>query len=95
MKEAAGEANLTVVAIILIAVVVAVATPLVNSLMKSSTVKACCTDAGGVWQNNQCRVPKGNVGTNTGYSQAECKACVSDAGGNATQQNKCTTTAQT
>ena len=31
MKEAAGEANLTVVAIILIGVIVAVVTPLVNS----------------------------------------------------------------
>lgn len=46
MKEAAGEANLTVVAIILIAVVVAVATPLVNSLMKNAKDKACRTDAG-------------------------------------------------
>ena len=35
MKEAAGEANLTVVAIILIAVIVAVATPLISNLMKS------------------------------------------------------------
>ena len=34
MKEAAGEANLTVVAIILIGVIVAVVTPLINSLMK-------------------------------------------------------------
>lgn len=49
MKEAAGEANLTVVAIILIAVVVAVATPLVNSLMRTSMYRSCCTDAGGVW----------------------------------------------
>lgn len=47
MKEAAGEANLTVVAIILIGVVVAVVTPLVNSLMKSTARRACCTDAGG------------------------------------------------
>ena len=39
MKEAAGEANLTVVAIILIGVVVAVATPLINSLMSSSAKK--------------------------------------------------------
>ena len=54
MKEAAGEANLTVVAIILIAIVVAVATPLVNSLMKSSTARACCTDAGGKWKGNSC-----------------------------------------
>ena len=39
MKEAAGEANLTVVAIILIAVVVAVATPLVKSLMNKIAEK--------------------------------------------------------
>ena len=54
MKEAAGEANLTVVAIILIAVVVAVATPLVTSLMRNSGRRACCSDAGGVWKNGQC-----------------------------------------
>ena len=54
MKEAAGEANLTVVAIILIAVVVAVATPLVNSLMKTAGKRSCCTDAGGVWQGGGC-----------------------------------------
>ena len=54
MKEAAGEANLTVVAIILIAVVVAVATPLVNSLMKNSARRSCCTDAGGVWKSASC-----------------------------------------
>ena len=56
MKEAAGEANLTVVAIILIAVVVAVATPLINSLMKNSAWKSCCTDAGGVVKGSQCEV---------------------------------------
>lgn len=54
MKEAAGEANLTVVAIILIGVVVAVVTPLVGSLMGNSRNRACCTDAGGVWQGNTC-----------------------------------------
>jgi hypothetical protein len=56
MKEAAGEANLTVVAIILIAVVVAVATPLINSLMTSSTWKSCCTDAGGVVEGSKCMI---------------------------------------
>ncbi len=54
MKEAAGEANLTVVAIILIAVVVAVATPLVNSLMSNASNRACCTDAGGEWSGGTC-----------------------------------------
>lgn len=54
MKEAAGEANLTVVAIILIAVVVAVATPLVGSLMKNASKRSCCSDAGGVWKSGRC-----------------------------------------
>lgn len=59
MKEAAGEANLTVVAIILIGVVVAVVTPLVNSLMKSTANRACCTDAGGYVQGSNCVMPDG------------------------------------
>ena len=49
MKEAAGEANLTVVAIILIAVVVAVATPLVNSLMKNAKEKAIMGKTAAIW----------------------------------------------
>lgn len=55
MKEAAGEANLTVVAIILIGVVVAVVTPLVNNLMKGSAGRACCTDGGGYVEGNTCK----------------------------------------
>jgi len=57
MKEAAGEANLTVVAIILIAVVVAVATPLISNLMRNTSRRSCCTDAGGEWAGNQCNEP--------------------------------------
>jgi len=67
MKEAAGEANLTVVAIILIAVVVAVATPLINSLMKSATWKSCCTDMGGVVKGSTCEVTSGD--TTNSYSK--------------------------
>ena len=74
MKEAAGEANLTVVAIILIAVVVAVATPLINSLMKTSAKKACCTDAGGVWEGGSCVAPKND---STGqFSQDDYDKCL-------------------
>lgn len=65
MKEAAGEANLTVVAIILIAVVVAVATPLVNSLMKTAKYRSCCTDAGGVWESGTCAQSAGASSANT------------------------------
>ena len=77
MKEAAGEANLTVVAIILIAVVVAVATPLISNLMKSSSKQACCTDAGGVWQNGACNDPG-----NGQYSATEYNTCVTESKGN-------------
>lgn len=77
MKEAAGEANLTVVAIILIGVIVAVVTPLVSSLMTNTSKRACCTDAGGVWRNNEC--------TNGGSGQYDYqgyKTCVSNANAN-------------
>ena len=56
MKEAAGEANLTVVAIVLIGVVVAVATPLIKSLLKGTAEKSCCINAGGTWEANKCSV---------------------------------------
>lgn len=61
MKEAAGEANLTVVAIILIGVVVAVVTPLVNSLMSSTANRACCTDAGGYVNKTDCILPNNQI----------------------------------
>ena len=55
MKEAAGEANLTVVTIILIGVVVAVATPLITSLMNSTRARTECIDKGGTWNNGRCQ----------------------------------------
>lgn len=74
MKEAAGEANLTVVAIILIGVVVAVVTPLITSLMNNTANRACCTDAGGVWKGGKCE-----SGGTQQYSDANYKACVASA----------------
>ena len=49
MKEAAGEANLTVIAILLIGVVAAVVTPLISGLMKNQAQKSCCQSNGGEW----------------------------------------------
>lgn len=54
MKEAAGEANLTVVAIILIGVIVAIATPIINSMMKNTQRRACCMNNGGTWGEKGC-----------------------------------------
>jgi len=54
MKEAAGEANMTVITIVLIAIVLLVGTLVVNRLMTSMRQKSCCADAGGSWVNNAC-----------------------------------------
>lgn len=77
MKEAAGEANLTVIAIILIGVIAAVVTPLINSYMKSTAKKSCCTQAGGVWSGSGCASASGAIG---GYDSTEYDTCISDAG---------------
>ena len=74
MKEAAGEANLTVVAIILIGVVVAVVTPLITSLMSNTANRACCTDAGGRWSGGRCV----NAGSGT-FDQTSYRTCVNNA----------------
>ena len=57
MKEAAGEANMTVVTIILIGVIVAVATPIINSMMKNTQNRSECMNNGGVWDSssNTCK----------------------------------------
>lgn len=74
MKEAAGEANLTVVAIILIGVIAAVVTPLVTSLMGNTAKRACCTDAGGKWSVGGCS----DAGSNT-YDRNGYNTCVREA----------------
>lgn len=56
MKEAAGEANMTVVTIIIIGVVVAIATPIISNVMKTSKKNSCCVSAGGEMTGGQCSV---------------------------------------
>ncbi len=59
MKEAAGEANLTVIAIVLIGIVAAVATPLITRMMNTTKLKSCCLQAGCEWFRNACTIPSG------------------------------------
>ena len=54
MKEAAGEANMTVITIVLIGVVAAVGLLLVPRLMNNIKAKSCCTDGGGYVSGTQC-----------------------------------------
>ena len=54
MKEAAGEANMTVITIVLIAVVLGIGTVVVTNLMKSNKNSTACQACGGVWQGGSC-----------------------------------------
>ena len=55
MKEAAGEANITVITIVLIAIVLAIGTPLVRSVLNSTAKSSCCQGIGGYWRGGRCR----------------------------------------
>ena len=54
MKEAAGEANMTVITIVLIAIVLGVGTMVVTNLMNSNKNSTACQACGGVWQGGAC-----------------------------------------
>ncbi|MBE6155078.1 MAG: hypothetical protein E7163_05895 [Firmicutes bacterium] len=54
MKEAAGEANMTVITIVLIAIVLGIGTVVVNSVMKSTAQSGACQSAGGFWEGGKC-----------------------------------------
>ena len=54
MKEAAGEANMTVITIVLIGVVAAVGVILVPKLMDAAAKKAACAEKGGNLSGDKC-----------------------------------------
>ena len=54
MKQAAGEANITIIAIILIGLLAALAAILIPRLASNSIYTTCCTEAGGVWSKGYC-----------------------------------------
>lgn len=64
MKEASGEANMTIVTIVLIAIVLAVATPIISGLVGGSAQRACEAN-GGTW-NADVQWTDGNGEKHTG-----------------------------
>lgn len=54
MKEASGEANITILTVLLIGIVALVATPLITNIMNSTSRQSCCTTAGGTWSGGTC-----------------------------------------
>ena len=73
MKEAAGEANMTVITIVLIGVVAAAGLYLVPRLLSNIQNKACCTDAAGKWSGGACVAASGVDFNATGYSNCTNK----------------------
>ena len=66
MKEAAGEANMTVITIVLIAIVLAVGTVIVTNLMGSTAKKSACSEIGGkLTSGNSCLVTNADGTTTT------------------------------
>ena len=54
MKEATGEANMTVITIVLIGIIVAVVTPLINSMMQTTKRKTECVNKGLCCKDSNC-----------------------------------------
>ena len=54
MKEAAGEANMTVITIVLIAIVLGVGTIIVTTMMRNTAKSGCCQSNGGTWHDGVC-----------------------------------------
>ena len=54
VKESAGEANMTIITIVLIGIVLAVGIPLVTNLLNNTSSNSDCLSNGGHIQNGQC-----------------------------------------
>ena len=67
MKEAAGEANMTVITIVLIGVVAAVGAILIPRLLNSMNDKSCCQELGGYASGTSCIKHGGSAAAMRGY----------------------------
>ena len=76
MKEAAGEANMTVITIVLIAIVLAVGTILVKSLMSNTNKSSCCTSLGGYYYHGSCFTDESRGTEITTSGNPSYKSCI-------------------
>lgn len=75
MKEATGEASMTGITIAIIAVVVAIAVPLVSSMVNGLAKRSCCTNIGGTLEGSSC-VVNGATVTPSEWWDSTNKKCV-------------------
>lgn len=69
MKEATGEANMTIVTVVLIGIITLIATPIIRGLIGSSKSRACCVNNGGMWKNGACVDESGASVPSTGCDE--------------------------
>lgn len=55
MKEAAGEANMTVITIVLISIVLGMGLLILPNIMNNMSLKSNCLNDGGTWTNGECQ----------------------------------------
>ena len=72
MKEAAGEANMTVITIVLIAAVLAIGTIVVTRMMSATERKACCQSLGGVATGNNCVIGNNSTAMSDNWVNTNC-----------------------
>ena len=72
MKEAAGEANMTVITIVLIALVLGIGTIVVNRIMGATEKKACCQALGGETSGNACVINGTSSNMTTNWLNKNC-----------------------
>ena len=73
MKEAAGNANITVITIVLIGVVASAGLILLPRITKNIKPKGCCENAGGKWENNKCIAINPDL-----YNKNEYEECMAE-----------------
>ena len=72
MKEAAGEANMTVITIVLIAIVLGIGTLVVTRLMTSTQNKSCCASLVGEVNGGNCVVGTDSQTMNADWRATNC-----------------------
>ena len=71
MKEAAGEANMTVITIVLIGIVAAVGAIFIPRLLDNMKAQSCCTEQGGTFDKATGKCKGGSM---NGKTVADMKA---------------------
>ena len=75
MKEAAGEANMTVITIVLIGVLAAGAALFIPRLIDNMKAQSCCTEQGGTFNKSSGKCEGGSMDKKTVAEMKTQKEC--------------------